>query len=544
MSKTLHWYILREMGKTFVLSAIGLTLVFALGGGVFNMIRIEGASARQMAQLLGFVLPVATTLTLPVAALFSAAITYGRLSADNEINACRSSGINVHVLFLPALAISIFAAAFTFHFANYVIPGFVKGVDEMVRKDLPKIVAQELNTKGHLRFRNYVIHASKIHPIDADYVAPGTKQFGITNAHVIELDGDDLGRYLTGERSRLTFDEVDGIPRIRFEMWGAHVFDRVRNESIFMKHQGLAPLKIPRTMELKEKWFDLPALMYYRNEPQKLPDVQDRLRRLRFLIVEALEYHAVADALTGPEHVYRFGADGVEGANAAKYELRSAQMRLDRKDKHPVFDRPSLQVRAGDRTERVGADHGYLRVEQPYGKRVPHVRVVFDGNVKRADSRVPDQVLEQDKYESDLVPISREHIAEAGAYTDERLLDWRNELPLSERVADEQVRLGKELEKRVHRIIGIIHSRSAFSASVLLLVPLGAALGTIFRGGHVLTAFGISFAPGLVVTVLIIMGRQLAENTNTSPIGIAVIWGGLAAMALVNVLVLALFVRR
>ena len=66
MIKTLQWYIFREMSKTFVLSTIGLTLVFALGGGVFNMIRIEGVSATQLARLLLFVLPVATTLTLPV----------------------------------------------------------------------------------------------------------------------------------------------------------------------------------------------------------------------------------------------------------------------------------------------------------------------------------------------------------------------------------------------------------------------------------------------------------------------------------------------
>ena len=59
-----------------------------------------------------------------------------------------------------------------------------------------------------------------------------------------------------------------------------------------------------------------------------------------------------------------------------------------------------------------------------------------------------------------------------------------------------------------------------------------------------MTAFGISFVPGLMMTVLIIMGRQLAENTNTSTVGIAIIWGGLAAMALVDVGVMTRFLRR
>ena len=52
--------------------------------------------AVEIIQVLSFVVPGAFTLSLPVAGLFSAAITYGRFAADNELNACRASGINVH----------------------------------------------------------------------------------------------------------------------------------------------------------------------------------------------------------------------------------------------------------------------------------------------------------------------------------------------------------------------------------------------------------------------------------------------------------------
>jgi len=68
-------------------------------------------------------------LTLPIAALFSAASTYGRLSADNEFVACRSSGINIHVLFMPALVLSLFSALVTFVFINFVIPGMVRNLN-------------------------------------------------------------------------------------------------------------------------------------------------------------------------------------------------------------------------------------------------------------------------------------------------------------------------------------------------------------------------------------------------------------------------------
>ena len=90
-SWTLQRYIFREMGKTFVLTAIAMTAVLGLGGGVLNMIKLGEVTTAQLFRLMMLILPVAAALTLPVAALFSAASTYGRMSSDNEFVACRAN---------------------------------------------------------------------------------------------------------------------------------------------------------------------------------------------------------------------------------------------------------------------------------------------------------------------------------------------------------------------------------------------------------------------------------------------------------------------
>ena len=95
---TLQRYVLRELGKTFLLAAAALTGVLGLGGGVLNIIKLNEVSPGQFLRLMGLVLPLAAAMTLPIAALFSATSTYGRLSADNELVACRASGINLHIL--------------------------------------------------------------------------------------------------------------------------------------------------------------------------------------------------------------------------------------------------------------------------------------------------------------------------------------------------------------------------------------------------------------------------------------------------------------
>jgi hypothetical protein len=96
----------------------------------------------------------------------------------------------------------------------------------------------------------------------------------------------------------------------------------------------------------------------------------------------------------------------------------------------------------------------------------------------------------------------------------------------------------------VRRISAIINERAAFSASVLVLVILGAALGVVFRGSHMIIAFGVSFLPSVLVIVAIVMGRQLAQNAATHLLGLTVMWSGIGAVALLDVWTLFRVIRR
>ncbi len=150
MLPTLQWYIFREMGKTFVLTAVGMTIVLGLGGGVLELVEIDRISPGQLLKLILIVLPVSGTLTLPIAALYAATITYGRLSADNEILACKSSGINIAWLFLPTFAISLLSAGFTFYFTCFMIPGLVKDMSNIAKSDIRQIVETRLTSPERL----------------------------------------------------------------------------------------------------------------------------------------------------------------------------------------------------------------------------------------------------------------------------------------------------------------------------------------------------------------------------------------------------------
>jgi len=543
MTRTLQWYIFREMGKTFVLAAVGLTLAFSMCGGVLNIIGLEGATALQVAQILGFILPVATTLTLPVAAMFSAAMTYGRLSADREFDACRSSGINIHWLLTPSVVIGLLAALFTFYFSNFVIPSFVKGLESLVRKDIQKIVTKRLSTYGWVKYGRYVVHADRVIRPQLESTSgaeqPHKRYVDLTGGAFIELSGETPVRLGTGAAARVEFDIGGRVPLVRAGLRDVVLFDRRRKEYLAEDRQTFGPFEVPQTIPMKPKWLNLPDLLRYRRQWRLLPKVEDRLADLRERIRQVLLYRAVRDALgrSGPG-VFRFGDDQM------RYELRTRWIRVDPDTEQPEFKGVQVIQTWPGRRRTIRADFGTILVQPTLGRETPQVQLVLYDNVVMTDSAAPGQEFHHARMKLPAVPLPKEIRTREARYSDEELLAWDKRLDLGDAVRRARLAMSKEIVKTLLQITGVIHARLAFSASVPVLVILAAALGIIFRGGQVLVAFFISFLPGLFVTITIIMGRQLAENTNTALIGLAVIWGGIVLMGLADALVIGRFLRR
>ena len=103
---TLHRYVLRELLKVFALAALALTLMLSLGS-LLRPLQDYGVGPEQVIRLLGYFLPITLTFVLPIAALFAASLVYGRFASDNELDACRASGIGLWTLIYPGLVLGL-----------------------------------------------------------------------------------------------------------------------------------------------------------------------------------------------------------------------------------------------------------------------------------------------------------------------------------------------------------------------------------------------------------------------------------------------------
>jgi lipopolysaccharide export LptBFGC system permease protein LptF len=542
---TLQTYIFREMGKTFLLTAIGLIAVIGLGGGVMNMIELDGIGALQLLKIVGLILPVAATLTLPIAALYAATVTYGRLSADNELVACRSGGINIHVLFLPTLVISLLSAASSFVFINFVIPNMIRNLDRFVGDDLPRIIKQQLSTAERFSLRDkFVIHADRTSLERTDDGKPVLRLSGVA---FTEMDDGAWVRFGTARSILIAFGKRDGLPTLAADMYGISLYDAQRHGFADSEHQVVGESTIPRRLPIKVKWLTLAGLLEYGGKPETFPAVEEQLERLRGGMARGLFFAELANAFR--EQPDRGGhlRRGALWRHSVTYTIRSRKCTLDRDDKRPRFQDNVVIVEqwADGLTRTVRADDAVVDVRRGVDLAKAKVDVTATGNVAIEDPRAGGSMIRRDRQKLEPIQMPAEIVERARRYSGDELLDPDGApLRLGKWVKDRRVKVIAGVQEIAREITGELHARMAFSVSVFVLVVLGAALGIVFRGSQVLVAFGISFVPSLFVITAIIMGKQLIDKPGMELPGISVLWMGIVLVALVDAFVLMRVLRR
>jgi len=526
----LQKYIFREMGKTFLLTAAALTGVLGLGGGVLQMIHLGEVTAWQLLRLMGLVLPVAVALTLPVAALFSAAATYGRLSADNEFTACRSSGINLHFLFLPTIVLSLVSATVTFAFINFLIPGLVRNLAEFAASDAGSMIRQRLNRpKGLTLGGKYRIYAD-----DTSFDIQNQQSISLHRVAFVEVDKEteEWIRYGTARQVNLGFERTESGARASGVMLGLSFYDRRAGRFAEVAQQDIPANEVKNLVPAEIKFLNLLELFHFGADPGAWHQVASKFDHVRTAMARRWTYDTI-EADWKPDQ--RFTLEG----STVRYEVRAARLaRLPRDAGLQFTDVTVDEQRDGQRTTYT-AKEATLDVTrgdtlEECGVRLEALTVRVgegDGSVNRA------------KYSFDPVPLDPAVVKRATAGSLDELLGMKGtdaDDVLTQRVVDAREMLGNI----TRRIAATISERIAFSVSVLFLVILGAVLGIVYRGAHIVVAFGISFVPTLLVIITIVTGRQLACNETTHVAGLALIWSGLIVVAILDGWMLTRVLRR
>ena len=142
----LQRYIVEELLKVFLLSLFALTFLLLFVGIGQQAIK-EGLGFVALAKALPYLLPNALRFAVPGTMLFAVCHVYGRLSASNELNAIKASGINPLTLVIPGLVIALVLSVMCVWLNDIAVSWGHLGLRHVVLQSIDDVVCNVLKTK-------------------------------------------------------------------------------------------------------------------------------------------------------------------------------------------------------------------------------------------------------------------------------------------------------------------------------------------------------------------------------------------------------------
>ena len=546
MSKTLFWYVFKDLVKVFLMASGALAGIMSFGG-LLRPLTQHGLDGPQVVKLLTYFMPAMSTYSVPVAALFATTIVYGRMAADNEITACRASGISMSIwgLAMPALLLGVLVSILSMGLLCFTVPNATMKVEKIIYSNLAKLVAHEIESTHETHFGNFTIFAQQAqlpaadpsHPYDQSVALKGP----LIVSYVTPPDSPDKffhvvkQFWMAGEAiAYIHEDPVDSSATLRATLVNGVTFPRrfngPKNDQAGLGEAIFGPYPIPSRLGQKTKFMNIFELKNLEQDPTRAASVQLVLKQFVHDDQSAEYRKELTEALNGPADMCAFDTGGDH------YTLTRAGATLADKDGVLTLTAPAGRPITFRQTSGGRVD---LTVESKSAKIVVDPDTENDNisvSVEMNDALVDagDMPSPKESFPRQFVVPMTPAVAAIKSQTAEQVL---NDATRSER---DRNKLLTTLVDIINRVRGEINSRLAFVVSCLLLVLVGAALGMMFKSGNFLTAFAVSVLPAMLSTVLIVTGQHTVENTplvisatnNPLMMGLELIWTGNVCIAI------------
>jgi lipopolysaccharide export LptBFGC system permease protein LptF len=549
--RTLKTYLTKELIKATLLATVALTVVMTILA-VIEPLREQGLGAGQALRLLGYILPLMSSLTLPIGALFGATIVYGRFSQDNELMACRASGISTLSLLRPAVWLGVVVTVVTLTLEFYLAPALLGRWERTAKRNLEQIAYHRLKRQCYVKYSNLLFHATEVRPEEGWVI-------GVVG---LDLTDPNDAVCLAAASAKLEFRDVGDQTIAVFYPTNPALFRQSGGTVGMAQRQGMRVGELP-SMEDRPRTYSWNRLWRTWTRPEESSAVAYALEKIKRKICIQRFYERVAQTIrgTGGYELQEFAPPGGE-MPPQRVEIRTRLARVI----------PGKEVQLGP-PEPASAERESsppqtrtVLVREYSGPRLKRELFARRANVKGVWSRLypvpsaalvlldvqiryPDEAPESPRISKkeeigpfavsgDLVEAAR-GIDMAALLTDPEVRSWPEIVNEINEVRTRTVR------RLLARVQAEIHQRLAYGLSCMFMIMLGAALGLVLRGGQMLVAFVISAIPATAVIVMLLMGKELIANPGVPSVyGVASIWSGVAALALVSLYIYAVPMRR
>ncbi len=559
MSQTLFWYVFRDLLRIFFLAAGTLAGIMSFGG-LLRPLTEHGLDAGQVGKMLTFFTPAMTTYSFPVAALFATSMVYGRLGADNELTACRATGISYLSLTMPALVLGLLVAIVSLVSLCFIVPRFTLKVEQVVYSNLAQLIENKIARNHELEFDTFNVFAQSAEVLPPDAHQPGEQRVKLIAPIIINYsqvdDPEDPTRKLKVPATYMMGSQADIIlrPMGPFVQFSAVV----ENGTRFMRELNgssqvgtavaeFAPVKINSPIREDTKFMTIEELKNLYNAPENSQRLIDEVHRL-ICDEQRLTYLTGMMTALNKQGEFQFEAPDGElyvlhrsnqpaGTNRDNVlVLQSAGAPDERQVKLERRTRDGDSVVQLAREIRVNIEPEFLQPDVLAADKTlkdnPRLVITLEGyDVQTRDPVNDRQSVSLRQWQREInLPMP----ADLSAMRAHRIEHFRdNKYPWSS--STQRDALQKDEHRVLSKITGEIHGRAALSVSCLTLVMIGCGLGMMFRSGNFLSAFAVSFIPAMLCIALVVTGQQVcARATGSIAMGLSFIWAGNVIVAILT----------
>ena len=521
MKITLHWYILRELLRVFVMVSVALTVILAFGG-TFRPLTKEGLSLVQLLWVLLDLIPAMLAYSIPLSALFAAVIVYWRLATDNEFTGARAGGIGYISLVAPALILGLLVGGLDLIFVGYVVPAFLERTQQAIQTDIASLLLHNVGERQPFQFGKIVIYANSAYPEPvpaADKPPPGIRR------KIIQLRALAATPLKNGKPTAIVLakaanviidqDKRDNQVRVGVQLddgtaFDPHSFRQMRGTIRYLPPDG-KPYVIGSIITNRPKFMDFKELAALMKTPQSYGPIKNLINKNA--AAEALAHIGswYGQQATDPIRFHRregyvsvhYTSKAVDGAGhfqmlaSAGHLVRISVYRRGRLATEYLTPSATLVPVNDGRDIAAG-----IRLASPIHVRDPAINHHFHAG--------PPAVVISD------IALSRRALAASGHVSVKTPANAALQQQIAHRIAYLR-----------RQILSEFNSRISFAFSCVVLVILGAALGIILQGRNPLAVFVVGVGPAMVLVLLINTGRGVVTRNAGSPwSGLVLIWAG------------------
>ncbi len=519
----LQRYVLRELLYIAAISAAALTGITFVGLSV-SLVR-QGLSIVQVYYIIPYVAMLSLPYAIPAAFLLACVLTFGRLSAQNEITALRAGGVNLNHVILPVLGVGVLLFFASLWMNHYLFPWTMAKVNIMRDRLLDDAVRRITVQRKCIPLGNIWLYIGGTDARDKSW----------KDVAVVEFAGEIPARILLAKRARWT--PTEGKAAILSLYEGTLIEPHFSAKDVypstnFRSFAVRVPLDLRGGPDLdRPKFLPLPDLLRELDRRRKLTDEirrnpeyaavkhpQDARRRARDALELITQSHetlkADADAKRKSYETLRATVEQLEGAVSA---IRGAD----------ALARKQHEDSARALTEQVALIEQFrseLIMMQGDPDTPPDRLRDQETQIARVAERVRQLTQQEDRVQAELKRLASElahsarRLGEARARADEAERLYA-EADARARESEENVRRQTEMRDTCKQLTLLLeaeaefHFRNAGAMTCFFFALIGIPLGILSRHGGVVIAMAISFFTVLFVYYpLLMVGELLADD--------------------------------